>query len=505
MVRASAKSKVTTSQGFLSGLAHGLRGAAIRPTIYGYTPHPKQLDFHSSGARGRQFIGGNRSGKTVGGAVELVNKAMGRDPFKPVKFQPPVALRAVGVDIKQGIEKIMKPEVARWLPPSALINGSWEESYNKELRTLTLENESTIEFMGYEQDLEKFAGTSRHGVWFDEEPPEDIFDECLQRLIDVGGDWWMTMTPVEGMTWTYDRIYIAARTNPDFHVTEVETDDNPHINAVEIDVLQAGMSDDDKKARRKGQYVQIGGLIYKMLNEAHFIDFFVPPREWLHFAMMDHGLANPTAWLWAAVNRDGMIVVYDEYYKSGEVVSVHAAAVHEKSLFHNRVPDYNVGDPSIRNLDPITGTSVQLEYMEYGIPIVPGNNDVRAGISAVASRLVGYGNPPRPYLYICKDTCPMTVWEMQRYRWATWANRTMDRAKNKKEEPHKKNDHTCDALRYGVASRPQMDDSTYRPEFVDPRGASIAESPYRGQVDSGLARIPQGRNEPGDDVLGSEY
>jgi phage terminase large subunit-like protein len=437
--------------------------------------------------------------------VEIVNRAIGRDPFKTLKHEPPVNLRAVGVDIKQGIEKIMKPEIARWLPPSALINGSWEESYSKELRTLTLENGSTIEFMGYEQDLEKFAGTSRHGVWYDEEPPEEIFDECNQRLIDVAGDWWMTMTPIEGMTWTYDRIYIAARTNDDFHVTEVETDENPHINPGEIDVLQAGMSSDDKEARRRGKYIQIGGLIWKMLDERHFIDFFVPPREWLHFAMMDHGLSNPTCWLWAAVDKDGMMVVYDEYYQAGEVVSIHAAEVHKRSLLHNRVPDYNVGDPSIRSLDPITGTSVQLEYLEFGVPIVPGNNDVRAGISLVAQKLVGYGNPPRPFLYVCKDTCPNLVYEAQRYRWATWANKTMERSKNRKEEPHKKNDHSCDALRYGVASRPQVDDSTYRPEFYDPRGASRADSPYRGVVDSNLARELPGRNESVDAILGSEY
>jgi hypothetical protein len=328
------------------------------------------------------------------------------------------------------------------------------------------------------------------------------------RLIDVAGDWWMTMTPVEGMTWTYDTLYIAARTNDDLFVVEVETDENPHINPGEIDVLQAGLSDDEREARRKGKYVQIGGLIYKMLDEKHFIDVFMPPRDWLHFAMMDHGLANPTCFLWAAVNRDGFMVVYDEHYKAGEVVEYHGAAVHRKNMDHSRVPDYYVGDPSIRNSDPITGTSVQIEYINMGIPIVLGNNDQRAGINLVASKFRGVVTQSGlhiPQLYICRDTCPNLTYEIQRLRWATWANRTMDNNKNKKEEQHKRNDHAPDALRYGVSSRPELggDDGTYVPEFVDPRGASVADSPYVGLRDKALPKAVGA--EYIDPVLGSEF
>src|SRR3982750_229312 len=117
------QSKIASTSEMLREIANGLRNAAIRPNIFGYKPHPKQAIFHSSPARGRQFSGGNRSGKTVGGGVELVNKMRGEDPFKPLKHQPPVACRAVGVDFDHGVSKIMIPEIARWLPPSALQNG----------------------------------------------------------------------------------------------------------------------------------------------------------------------------------------------------------------------------------------------------------------------------------------------------------------------------------------------------------------------------------------------
>jgi hypothetical protein len=79
----------------------------------------------------------------------------------------------------------------------------------------------------------------------------------------------------------------------------------------------------------------------------------------------------------------------------------------------------------------------------------------------------------------------------------------MDNKMNRKEEQHKKNDHACDALRYGVASRPQMDTGTYVPEIQDPRGASVASSPYYGYVDPDLSRSKE--QESSDYTLGNEW
>lgn len=168
------------------------------PSVFGYKPHEKQLDFHSSTHRGRLYIGGNRSGKTVGGVAEDVFRLTGKHPFQEVP-KPPIRGRIVTVSYTEGIKQIIIPELKRWLPPSELKNGSWEDSWNANERLLTLENGSTCELMSYDQSLSKFAGTSRHFVHFDEEPPVDIFNECKVRLLDTGGPWTITMTPVEGM------------------------------------------------------------------------------------------------------------------------------------------------------------------------------------------------------------------------------------------------------------------------------------------------------------------
>lgn len=480
---AGRNQKISTRKGFFSAAAEQLKLVSTRPNIFGYVPHDKQISFHTSSARGRLFIGGNRSGKTVGGATEAIWWLTGLHPYLRIPDEP-IRGRCVSVDFLNGVEKIVKPEVARWVPKSHLRGGSWDSAYSKELRTLYFENGSFLEFMSYDQDLDKFAGTSRHFIWFDEEPPKEIFTENLLRLLDTGGSWWITMTPVEGMTWIYDDVYIAARTDPNLHVVEVDTTQNPNINQMEIEILLSGMSADDKKARIEGRFVQVGGLIYKHFSDKNVIAPMIPPVEWLHFAGMDHGFNNPTAWLWAAVDSDGRMVVYDEHYKSGEIVKYHAEQVLIKDMEHKIIPAYRVGDPSIRNTDPITGTSVLIEYVDNGVPIVLGNNDVKAGIDRVA-KLVGNGIEPTQ-LYITAN-CVNLIKEMSRYRWSTWATKKHNFDKNRKEEPHKKNDHAVDALRYMIASRPLLEDGSF-PEKYDPQVGSRAIGPYTDLIDPGVTQ-----------------
>ena len=496
----SDRSRVKTPNEAFRVVAQGLRTAALRPNINGYLPHEKQVEFHRSPATIRAMFGGNRSGKTVGGAAESVFRATGKHPYQPVK-PPPVQGRVVAVDFLNGVDKIVKPEIARWLPPSELINGSWEDSYDKAHNVLTLDNGSTVEFMSYVQDTDTFAGTSRDFVWMDEEGPKEIYTENLLRIADCGGKLWLTMTPLEGMTWVYDDVFEAAQTDPKIAVFVVDMEDNPHLNHGEIDVILSGLDADEKEARKHGRFVQIGGLIYKVLGPQNVLDPFIPPKEWMHVVGMDAGIRNPTAWLWAAIDPNGRIVVYDEYYDAGHTSEYHAARVKERNAQHDRVPSYYVGDPSIRNQDPITGTSLLIEYINHGIPIVLGNNDVRAGIDLVTSRLIGTGEPPnnQPFLYFTSN-CEISLKEHRRYRWAKWATRKANEERDKKEEPVKKNDHTCDALRYIVASRPKLDEGESIPENFRPEGASMAVDPYDELV------VESDDNHAQDDFhLGAEY
>lgn len=480
----------------LSHLAAALKTQATRPNIFGYKPHDKQIAFHSSQDKARLYIGGNRSGKTTGGIAEDIMWLTGRHPYR-VTPEAPVAGRIVSVDFLNGIEKIIIPELARWLPPSELKGGAWSEAYNKSLRTLTLENGSFVEFMSYDQDLDKFAGTSRDFIHFDEEPPQDIWLENKTRLIDRGGSYWITMTPVEGMTWIFDDIYMPGKNDPanGISVIEVDMTENPYLHSGEVDAFVSGLSSEDREARVRGKFVQLGGLVYKHFNpEIHVIDPIIPPIDWEWYASLDHGFNNPTAWLWHAVSPDNRVITFDEHYLSGEVVSYHAKEVHKRNQQSNRrPPDQYIGDPSIRNTDPITGTSIHLEYSMAGVPITLGNNDVAAGINRV-SRYLEVRGDGRPSWVITRN-CTNLIYEMQRLRWKTFASKKAMRDNNGKEQQHKKDDHACDSARYFFMARPELGPNTYMGAQPNnnPLNAPVAREPGVAYDEFGRPQIKSER------------
>lgn len=448
-------------------LTEGLRNQVIRPNLYGYRPHKKQYDFHTSEKKVRLYIGGNRSGKTVGGAVESCFWLMKKHPYRRLPLpEGPVRGRGIAVDFDYGVDVLMLPEIQRWMPPSYLINGSWEDSYDRTHRLLTLANKSFMEFRSYAQELDKHAGTSRHFEWFDEEPPQHIYNENQMRLLDTDGSCWLTMTPVEGITWTYEDLYLRGLENPDgsIGIIEIETTENPHLSPEAIERVMGELTDEERKARQRGEYISVGGRIFKMFSEEiHVVDSFIPPSDWEIYTSFDHGYNNPTAILWHAVSPDDKIVTFAEHYKSEWTVDQHAARFWEMVKEFGREPDFIVGDPAINQRNGVTGTSIKQEYADQGIYIADGNNEVLSGINRMVRYLKTIGPDEKPKWTITGN-CTNLIKEMKKLRWATFQSKKSQFENNKQEKIHKKDDHACDSARYFFSfmpdlSPPESDDS----------------------------------------------
>lgn len=472
----------------------GIRQQARRPNLYAYVPHDKQFIFHSSTAKTTLYVGGNRSGKTTGGAAETIYRLTGRHPYKPVP-EPPVFGRVHSVDFKYGVGQIIIPEVVRWLPPSFLKNGSWEDSYDKNEQVLTLANKSKLEFKSYEQDLEKFAGTSRHFNWYDEEPPLHIYNESQARLIDTNGQAYLTMTPVEGMTWVYEGLYLpGTQGDPLIKVIEIDMSENPHLSKEARDDYLRTLDPDERAAREKGEFVAVGGRIFKSFAvHKHVRPFFLPPKDWQWFTSFDHGYNNPTAILWHAVSPTGQVVTFFEHYASEMVVKDHAARYHAINHDLARVPDFLIGDKAMAQRSGITGTSILQEYADNGVYIGTRNSDVASGLN----RMIQYLKPNLELegepTWIITDNCTNLISEMRKYRWETYSSRKVQYEKNKQEVPHKKDDHAIDSTRYFFTMMPDL-----RPEVVsEPKpldnilGAPKGVDPYQDKWDQ-MASIPRG-------------
>lgn len=438
--------------------SENLRKAVARPSIHNYKPHVKQKQFHQSPLQQKLYIGGNRSGKTVGGIVEDVWWLKGEHPYRPLPMAPgtPCRGRIVTTSMTEGIKEIIIPELCRWLPPSLLLNGSWEDSYHKTDRKLTLTNGATCELMSYDQDLQKFAGTSRHFIHFDEEPPKAIWGECKLRLLDTRGSWWITMTPVDGMTWVYEDLYEKHGSNENLLVIEISIEENPYITQAEIEIALDGLDESEKKARREGKFVPLTGLVFSSFSrEDHVIPSLSESglqhvNQWTQYVSMDHGLSNPTAWLWHAISPQGLVVTYDELYDNERLVNDYAQEIHRRNgQRFRRPPEIYVGDPAIKQRNGQTGDSIQTAYSMAGIPIVLGNNDVRIGVEKM-NRYFRAGK------WVIAENCFNLIRELQLTRWKAYESAKKRQDNNPREEIHKKNDHAPDSARYMFSLLPDL-------------------------------------------------
>ena len=468
--------------------------ASQNPSIHAYEPHDRQLEFHSSPKKERLYVGANRSGKSVGGCVEDIYRLRGESPFQSVP-PAPVAGRIVGVDFDNGIEKILKPLIQRWIPPSLLINGSWEDSYNRGLRVLNCANGSTLEFMSYIQDVEKFAGTSRHFVHLDEEPPRLVYEECKLRTLDVGGVIYLTMTPLEGMDWSYDQLYIPGKNgDPRIDVIEVDISDNPHVGQEELEEFYSNMDEDTKRVRQHGQYIHIGGAVFKKFGDHNLIPYddfnleFFLSRGWKLYASMDHGFNNPTAWLWHIVAPEPQlqIITFYEHYMKEWTIKQHADYVKDIERELKAFPEFRIGDPAIAQRNGETGNSVKTAYAKEGIYIAEGNNDVKSSID----RIISYLGPSEAPHWLITDNCVNLAFEMRRARWKRHMSPKVRDRKNAFEEIENKQDHAIDAARYFFNFMPDLPHKLEKVTYE--RGKQYVEEmirPVQGGrivVDSGL-------------------
>lgn len=451
-------------------LGEGLTESVHTPNLYDYKASDKQLLFHQMQQKARLYIGGNRSGKSLGSTIEGIYYVTKTHPFRKMPDEP-VRGRVVAVDFLNGVDKIILPLWKQWLPKKYLINGSWEQSYSRERHVLTLNNGSFVEFMSQDQDLDKFAGSSRHFIHFDEECPKSIWLECLARLVDTDGDWWMSQTPVEGMEWIFDDIYQPAKEGTkDIGIVEASMEDNPSLSKEAIARFMENLSEEERLIRKNGQYIHLGGSVFPEFSPiTHCIPRgkFQPTARHRIIRTMDSGYTNPTVWLWMAVDEDGTIVVFKEHYQSKWNVEQHAEVVNRwtRDILKQSGAELflTTGDPAIKQTKEHTGTSILQEYAKHGIYLAVDNipSDRRIGLEKIQQYMKINPKTKKPYLMITDD-CPHLIAELPKLKWKKHASAKVAEQKNKLEDIRDKDNHCYDALKYAMTF---MDDLTPEKQF----------------------------------------
>jgi phage terminase large subunit len=462
-------------------LAQRLKDAAKKPNVLSYKPNsPTHEDFHKSDKVGRILRGGNRSGKSVAGTVEGIWRATGRHPYQQT-HEMPTRGRIVTVDRDAGLKQIILPLLSQWTPPSELVNGSWSDSWSNADKVMRFRNGSEIEIKTHQQEVESFAGVPRHWVHFDEECPQAIFNECRLRLIDYNGVWWMTMTPVEGQDWIFDRFIVNAAKN--VAMFEVDIADNPHLNKRALELLDDDLDEDEKKIRRQGLFVPKGGLVLKEFDyNRHVIEGGGQiPANWSIYMSVDHGFNAPTAILWHAVSPQGDVVTFHEHYQRQWTIKQHVARIHqieEQLGISNRI-SVRMCDPSMSQRTAESGTSPLRIYRDNGIHLVQATKDVAGRI-----------NKMNEYLKYDKwhiwQGCANTLKEARGYAFKIYASARIADRNNVREEPNKKNDHAMDSCGYFFNFMPYLAPEAKKVKQYPVSQTEFNKEDFPWEVDSGF-------------------
>jgi phage terminase large subunit-like protein len=369
-----------------------------------YEPYPRQEEFHALGAskRERLFMAGNQLGKTVSGAAEMAMHLTGRYPsyWKGRVFKKPIAAWASGVtgeSVRDTVQRLLmgRPgQIGTGFIPAECIVGDPKRAMGIAdlLDSVTVMHESGSEsrlyFKRYEQGREKWQGETLDVVWFDEEPPADIYTEGLTRTNATGGMAYMTFTPLLGMSEVVMRF--LNEVSPDRAVVKMTIDDVTHYTEEEKKRIIAGYPPHEREARARGLPVLGSGRIFPIEEDAIKVAPFQIPAYWPRINGLDFGWDHPTAAVNCAWDRDNDCWYVVKAHRMREATPImHAATIRP---WGDWVPTAWPHD-GLQH-DKGSGEQLAVQYANAGLKMLAeratfddGSNGVEAGLMDMLERM----------------------------------------------------------------------------------------------------------------------
>ena len=420
--------------------------------------YAKHLQCFELGAtkRYRAFMGANGVGKTEGlGGFEDTCHLTGLYPkwWKGKRFDRPVTIW-IGGDTNETIRESIQPKLLGTndaigtgiIPASLLGKPKYISNPVGTVDNIQVKHVSgrwsRIVFKTYKEGRKSWQASDVDFIHLDEEPPWEIYSECVQRFrgrTEDGGIL-ITFTPLSGISETVQMFVPQFMST--YNAEEYEAsgrayvmcawEDVPHISADERARKLANTLPHEREARSKG-YPSLGsGKIYPVAEADIVVPPFLLPRHFVRCYAADFGYGSinrddgGTAVLWGAWDRENDVVyVYAEYFRAQAEIAANASAIRAKGAW---IP--GVGDTSGVGRD---GDATIDLYQREGLDIQPTDKAVDAGLMQVLDRM----QTGRLKIF---STCTRLIEEIRLYR------------RDEKGRIVKARDHHCDALRYLIRS-----------------------------------------------------
>lgn len=410
--------------------------------------YPKHQSFFAAGLSHRQrlMLAANRVGKTESvGLYELTLHLTGQYPawWTGRRFTRPIKAWAAG-DTHKTVREILQAKllgpVGAWgtgvLPGDSIermsrgagVADSIDSVYVKHAAGGT----SVVTFKSYDQRRESFQGTEQDVILLDEEPPMDIYTECLLRTMTNDGMLMLTFTPLMGMSEVVLAFLpggkLEDQASGSKFVVMATWDDVPHLNDAVKKELWESIPPFQRDARSKGVPQLGAGAIYPVPESDIVVADFELPEHWPRVYGMDVGW-NRTAAIWAAIDHEtSTTYLYSEHYRGQAEPVVHAEAIKGRGEW---VP--GTIDPASRGRGQRDGEQLLQQYVDLGLRLDMAVNAREAGLYAVWQRLSA------GKLKVFKSL-------------GNWLSEFRLYRRDEKGQVVKENDHLMDATRYLVVS-----------------------------------------------------
>lgn len=414
--------------------------------------YAKHTQFFESGNsfRERLMLAANRVGKTESvGSYELALHLTGWYPewWSGRRFDRPIRAWAAG-DTGTTVRDIIQAKLlgqpnefgTGLIPGECIVRTPRATGRADAVDTIYVKHKSggisDCGLKSYEQGRLSFQGTERDVIWLDEEPPLDVYTECLMRTMTNNGMMMCTFTPLLGMSEVVLLFLPGGQLDASAcgsrFVVMATWDDVPHLTDSAKSELWASIPPFQRDARSKG-IPQLGaGAIYPVPESDLLVDPFEIPAHWPRGYGMDVGW-NFTAAAWGAYDRQNRILyLTHEHKRSHAEPSVHAAGI-------RALGDWMPGfvDPASRGRNQKDGSQLLEDYKALGLRLDIADNGVESGLYAVWNRMSTGG---------LKVFRTMQRWleEFRLYR------------RDEKGRIVKENDHLMDCTRYLESRLDQM-------------------------------------------------
>lgn len=323
-----------------------LKGSALEDLFPNEGPYrrelyPKHLEFFAAGAseRVRLLMAANRVGKTIAAGYELVCHLRGKYPdwWVGKRFTKPISAWACG-DTGKTVRDIVQGKLCGLpgaigtglIPRDDILNTTAKSGVPDAFDTVTVRStfgESRLSFKSYDQKRESFQGTEQDFIDLDEEPPLDVQNECLLRVMPTGsftgGLMVLPFTPLRGLT----PLILHLRDVGTWEIG-ITWDDVPHLSEQDKAEILRDTPQHLRDARSKGVPLLGAGAIFQIPEEQIICAPFAIPAHWYHIGGLDFGIDHPFGACHLVHDRDADVMyVTKEYRVKGQPAPIHAAAL----------------------------------------------------------------------------------------------------------------------------------------------------------------------------------